>query len=592
MASTTELDRVAMVVLRYLRRPFFALVLVYAVGIIGMALIPGRDADGNPEYMSLFHAFYFLTYTATTTGFGEIPSAFTNEQRLWAIFCLYTGVFAWFYAIGSTIRLLQNPHFTHALNERNFARTVRRISEPFFIICGFGDTGSLLARGLSDHKFNAVVIDADTERIKALALRDYTVRMPGLCADASVPKYLVDAGVKQPNCKAVVVLNSDEDINLKIAVMSRYLNPGIQIVCRSTSLRHEEHLRELGDVTVIDPFEIFGQLLSMAIVSPKLHNLNSWLVRAHGVKLGKALQVPKGQWILCGYGRMGHWFRKYMAEQGIYPSIIDPDVDLDENVGSEKIIRAYADRKTLKESGIEDAVGIVAGTDSDSGNLSILLSTEALNPEAFTIVRQNDHDNQIAFDAANVDLVLQSSLTTARRILKYLISPLIQTLIDYLHENDEELTDELVTRLQNTVGDEVQHLWRVNVCHREASAAADLLDQNMQLTLADILKDPTGRSKVLACVPLMMERDGECVMLPGDGEQIRVGDEIVFCGTERSERLLTASLNNPYTLTYLVSGVYPPRGYFFNWLDRQLNPSRPANGPPNVSAGTGPATPA
>ena len=49
MALTTELDRVAMVVLRYLRRPFFALTLVYAVGIIGMALIPGRDADGNPE---------------------------------------------------------------------------------------------------------------------------------------------------------------------------------------------------------------------------------------------------------------------------------------------------------------------------------------------------------------------------------------------------------------------------------------------------------------------------------------------------------------------------------------------------------------
>ena len=562
-----------MVVLRYLRRPFFALTLVYAVGIIGMALIPGRDADGNPEYMSLFHAFYFFTYTATTTGFGEIPGAFTDEQRLWAIFCLYTGVIAWFYAIGSTIRLLQNPHFIHALNERNFARTVRRISEPFFIICGFGDTGSLLARGLSDHNFGGVAIDADPERIKAVDLRDYTVRMPGLCADASVPKYLVDAGVKQPNCKAIVVLNSDEDINLKISVMAKYLNPDIQVVCRSTSLRHEEHLRELGGVTVIDPFEIFGQLLSMAIVSPKLHNLNSWLVRARGVKLGKALQIPKGDWILCGYGRMGHWFRKYMADQGIYPSIIDPDVDLKDHIGSEKIIRAYADRKTLKEAGIENIAGIVAGTDNDSDNLSILLSTEALNPGAFTIVRQNDHDNQIVFDAANVNLVLQSSLTTARRILKYLISPLIQTLIDYLHEQDESLTDDLVKRLQNTVGDELQHLWRVNICPGEASAAASLLNDNMQLTLADLIKEPTDPSQVLACIPLMMQRDGECLMLPGDSEQVRVGDEVVFCGTARSERLLISTLNNPYTLKYLVSGAYPPRGYFFNWLDRKLNPA-------------------
>jgi hypothetical protein len=52
-----------------------------------------------------------------------------------------------------------------------------------------------------------------------------------------------------------------------------------------------------------------------------------------------------------------------------------------------------------------------------------------------------------------------------------------------------------------------------------------------------------------------------------------VGDEVVFCGTERSERLLISTLNNPYTLKYLVSGVYPPRGYFFSWLDRKLNPA-------------------
>jgi len=111
MATTSELDRVAMVVLRYLRRPVFVLIIVYAIGITGMALIPGRDAEGNIEYMSLFHAFYFFTYTATTTGFGEIPNEFTDEQRLWTIFCLYMGVISWLYAISSIVRLMQNPHF-------------------------------------------------------------------------------------------------------------------------------------------------------------------------------------------------------------------------------------------------------------------------------------------------------------------------------------------------------------------------------------------------------------------------------------------------------------------------------------------------
>ncbi len=566
MATTSELDRVSMVVLRYMRKPFFALVIVYAVGIIGMALIPGRDVDGNTEYMSLFHAFYFFTYTATTTGFGEIPTEFTDEQRLWAILCLYIGVIAWLYAIGSAIRLLQNPHFLQAVAEHRFARTVRRISEPFFIICGFGDTGSLLARGLSDHYLGAVIVDSDPERIKALALRDYRVKMPGLCADASVPKHLVDAGVQHPYCRAVVILNNDEDINLKIAVMTKFLNPAVRVICRSTSARHQEHLKALGGVTVIDPFEIFAQLLSMAITTPPLHNLNSWLVRAHGVELGNPVQIPHGDWILCGYGRMGHWFHRYMVDQSINTVIIDPEAD--ENSNSEHIIHGYAGRETLKEAGIENVAGVVAGTDHDSDNLSIIMSVRALNPDVFIIARQDNHENQLAFDAARADLTLQSSLTTARRILKFLISPLIQTLIDHLREQEPRQTQQLIERLRTAVGEQAPHLWRVNLCETEAGAVSEFLATGRALRLGDLLKDPHDRQNLLSCVPLMLQRDDDLMMLPADAQDLCHGDEILFCGTEQSERLLLATLNNPYTLHFIVTGTDIPRAYFFKWLAR------------------------
>ena len=555
-----------MVVLRHLRRPFFAVVLVYAVGITGMALIPGQDAQGNPEYMSLFHAFYFFTYTATTTGFGEIPSEFTDEQRLWAIFCLYTGVIAWFYAIGSTIRLLQNPHFIQAVNERGFARLVRRISEPYFVVCGFGDTGSLLARGLSEHYRGAVVIDRDPERIKALALRDYTVKMPGLCADASVPKHLVDAGVRNANCKAVVVLVNDEDVVLKIAVSAKFLNPDIRVICRATSGRHKEHLKELEGVTVVDPFEIFAQLLSMAITHPLLHNLNSWLVRARGVRLGAPLEVPSGDWILCGYGRMGQWLHTCLGEDGIEAQVIDPDIDAKE--APHQAIREYADRKTLKEAGIEDAAGIVACTDNDSDNLSILLNARVLNPHAFAVARQNAHENELTFNAARADLTLQASLTVARRVLKLLMSPLIQDLIDYLRREDPSRTEAVVQRLQAVIGEQKPHLWRVNICHEEASAANELLDRDCAFTLGNLVANPYEESTCLECVPLVVQRDSGCVMLPGDSEPVRRGDEILFCGTARAELLLAATLNNPYTLHYLVTGTEMPRSYVFEWLSR------------------------
>lgn len=271
MTSTSDLDRVGMILLRYMRRPLFALLFVYSVGIIGMALMPGRVVDGETTRMSLFHAFYFFTYTATTTGFGELPSDFSNEQRLWTIYCLYTGAIAWFYAIGSLINLVQNPHFIQSMDSFRFARKVERNVEPFVILCGFGDAGSLLARGLSDHHMRAVILDSDPERIKALGVRDYTVAMPGLCADASAPKHLLAAGVEHPACRTLVTLTNDDDTNLKIAVMARHLNPRLRVICRSTSIRHGANLRALDNVTVVDPFEIFAQLLYWVIARSELH---------------------------------------------------------------------------------------------------------------------------------------------------------------------------------------------------------------------------------------------------------------------------------------------------------------------------------
>jgi len=463
---------------------------------------------------------------------------------------------------------MQNPHFTMAVNERRFARLVRQIKEPYFIICGFGDTGSLLARGLNDHAFNAVVLDRDPERIKALALRDYKVNMPGLCGDPSVPRSLIDAGVRLANCKAVVALTNNEKTNRKIAVVAKLLNPSIQVICRSTSERHAEHLRSLKDVVVINPFAIFAELLSIAILAPRLHNLNSWFVKADNVRLGEPLTVPSGIWIICGYGRMGQWLQRQMCQHGIETVVIDPDVA--ESDANGRIITGYADYKTLEKAGIRKAAGIVAGTDSDSDNLSILMCSQQLNPKIFTIVRQNRHVNQLAFDAAQANLILQSSLTTARRILKTLISPLIQELIENL-ARQESKTIEVVRRLQSAVGDQEPHLWRIEICREASLAALEHLEAGGRLRLGDLTSNPNDPDRSLACVPLALQRGGQCYILPTDAEPLRQGDGLLFCGTIWSETRQRAMLNNPYTVEYVVTGVDPPRGYFFEWLAKRIS---------------------
>ena len=59
-------------------------------------------------------------------------------------------------------------------------------------------------------------------------------------------------------------------------------------------------------------------------------------------------------------------------------------------------------------------------------------------------------------------------------------------------------------------------------------------------------------------------------MLPADNESILADDEILFCGTESGETLLFATMNNPYTLGYLITGKDRARGYLFQWLEKRF----------------------
>jgi Trk K+ transport system NAD-binding subunit len=552
-----------------MRKPLLVLVTVYAIAIMGMVAMPGQDAEGNPTRMSFFHAFYFLTYTATTTGFGELPYTFTNAQRMWAIVCLYSSVIAWIYAIGSIIRVIQNPHFQQAVAERSFSRGVKRISEPFFIICGFGDTGSLLTRGLNDSGHTAVVIDNDSERIKALALRDYRKTVPGLRADASVPKHLLDAGVKRPNCQAVVVLTHDEDINVKIAVMARLLNPSVRVICVATTHRRGEYLDALGGVEIMDPFDAFAKWLGTALHVPLLHTLRHWLIGAHGFSLGKPWRPPMGTWILCGYGRMGQSLRKALLALGVRTMVIDPDMEGAEDIPEEDKVWGYANTETLRKAKVLEAAGVVAATDSDPDNLGILLSARSLNPNVCTIVRQSHHENELAFSAADADLIMQPSLITARDILFKLISPLIQTFLDHLREHHETMLENVTHRIETTLDGQPPHLWTVRISDVSARAVTLLRKQRCTVTIGDIMRDPLHRERSLACVPLVLARHQANAVMPDPSQALSARDEVLFCGTRHAERQVGATLNNEYTLRYFVSGVQESRSYIMKWFARR-----------------------
>lgn len=576
MPGSLEVSRVGAIVLRSMRRPIMTLLWVYAIAVAGMTLIPGKIIDGQPHYMSIFHAFYFMTYTATTTGFGEIPYEFSNAQRMWAILCLYVSVIAWFYAIGAIIQLIQNPYFQRALAERKFSRQVERLVNPFYIICGFGDTGSLLARGLSDAGISAVIIESEIERIRALSLRDYQVQMPGLCADAGLPKHLLEAGLQRSNCVGVIILTNDEEVNLRISVIAHVINPKLKIITMSKVDIYEERLASLGrEVHIVDPFKTFSRGLGIAMFHPELYTLNRWLIGVPGATLKGAVNPPTGTWIICGYGRLGHELHLVLSKRKVKTTIIDLNKPPD-GVEFDRYITGRATECNLVEAGIDRAAGILIATDDDGRNLGILVNARALNPDLYIIVRQNRHENEVAFHAGHADIIMQPSLVTARRIVFSLIAPLLKPLFKYLMEvntPERNAVLELIARLEAVVGGMSPQLVTIRIDEKATSAVTSLIKRGEKILLGDLLRDPGTRNLELATVPFVVRSEDGVNILPSNDYQVKVNDEILLCGRGYAHTLLKSNLNNEYALHYVRTGIDEPRSWVMQWAAKKFSRS-------------------
>ena len=256
------MNLVTSMILRRMRKPFIILITVYSISILGLVLIPGVDDQGNPWKMSFFHAFYYVSFTATTIGFGEIPYALNDAQRLWVISTIYFTVISWLYAIGKILTLISDETFREAVTRSRFKKSVTNLHEPFYLVCGLGETGHEVVSALTEEHYRAVVIEKNKNNMNELKLNELREYVPCITADASDPSQLELAGIKHRLCKGVIAVTSDDQTNLKIAITSKFLHPNIKVACRSELKDYEENMLSFDTDHVVNPYETFASIFS------------------------------------------------------------------------------------------------------------------------------------------------------------------------------------------------------------------------------------------------------------------------------------------------------------------------------------------
>ena len=559
------------VALRHLRAPLIILIAIFAVSITGLVLIPGVDAEGKPWRLDFFHALYFVSYTATTIGFGELPYAFSDAQRLWVIFCIFLSVIGWAYAIGKLFAVLQDRSFQQALTAQRFERAVRRLGEPFYILCGYGETGQLLARSLDHLNIQFTVLDISRDRIDELDLQDFRFDAPGLVGDARLPNHLLLAGLKRRNCLGVVALTNDDSANLAVAIAARLLNPSIPALCRATTGDTAANMASFGTRHVIDPFEKFGEYLALAIRSPGSYQLLEWLTGLPGTELSAERKPPRGYWVICGYGRFGQAILRHIEREGLNVAIVDPNRPGDDT--SLPWISGVGTRaETLREAGIDLAVGIVAGTDDDIVNLSIVVTARELNPNLFVVLRQNLQANRELFRAFDSDFTVVPSNIIAHECLAVLTTPLLSRFLEIVKGKNDAWADSVVARTSGVAGTEVPATWCVTLDAGGAQAVVRQLGKT-PILLDHLLRDPANRKARMACVPLMLVRGKEVIEMPPLESALREGDRILFGGHGRVIARQELNLRNQNTLNYVLLGTQATDSWLWSKIATWIGPS-------------------
>ncbi len=545
------------IILQRMRVPFLVLVISYTIAIIGFLVIDGTNDLGEVYQMSIFDAFYFVTYTATTIGFGEIPYAFNYGQRVWSSIIVYLVVLSWFYSIGSLISLLQDKFFLLEIKKAKFKRQVKNLKQKYIIILGYNYTTSEIIKKAIEEGLRTVVIEKDEQKVDHLILENFTPTIPILQADAFSPKALEDAGINSMYCKAVVSLFEDDALNLRIALTSKLLNKNVTLAVKSTTDNHTENLRDLGVEIIENPFNIIASQIQMALTAPHLLKLKNWLHKI-GTLDTPLHKLPHGKYIICGYGRMGHSIYDVLQANNIDSTFVEIDkskfINLTQDEKTHLVMGNGDDKDMLLNAGINNAVSVIAGTNDDTVNLSILATAKKLNPDIITMARENEIADFSIFNHAKIDYIFMPSKILINKTANALLNPFADTFAQLLTSQTEDWAKDLVHTLITTINSNPE-IYELTINKVDAPQIYNELDKEEKIQMSLLKTSLRNHKQSNNIVPLiLLKDDGTQILLPSWDIDLERNDNILFACDKNAIEDLEYICQNIYEFHYVING--------------------------------------
>ena len=566
------MNEVVYLILRQMRRPALILLVAYSIAMLGISLIPTINSEGEPSYLTLFQAFYWVSYTATTIGYGELPLPFSEWQRMWVALSIYYTVPAWFYAIGKVIALLQDPTFQHALSESRFARQVAKQRHKFCIVCGFGEAGQRLVHLLLNAGYQCIVIDKDPVRISRMALDPVMHSVLAINGDAFSVELLLKSGIQSPYCRAVIAITDSEAVNIKVALAARLLTTDqtrFQIICRTYTRAGSANAKSFNTDAVINTNQIFALRLITALRRPAIAELVARLQGRPGERHEPPPQPPGGRWIICGNDALGKTLKRFLDYEGVDCTMIDPGLPSApgqvRGLGTEAV--------TLREARIDRAQAIVAAYKSDSDNLSIAVTAKAMHPSLFVVGKQNHSADQRLFAVAGFDRVMAEADLIVSEVFPRIAQSLLSRFMKVLWHQDDAWGQRLLQRIALLTGERNPHHFVLKVDAQRAPAIMSEMQSGRLLRLQSLWMLPNDPQTANDAIPLLLLRNQQEIVLPNAATSLQAGDQVlILYHREETGWRMQRAARDEHELYYATHGRDKPISHLMNYLLKKLDP--------------------
>ena len=234
-------------------------------------------------------------------------------------------------------------------------------------------------------------------------------------------------------------------------------------------------------------------------------------------KLDKQISHLNNHYIVCGYGRMGRAFCRYLIQKGLKFVVIEKNDDRIPVMNADHVLYIVGEatiEENLLTAGINRASNLIATLGTDADNVFLVLLAKGLNPEVYVVARASQNASKKPLDTAGADVVVSPFDIGARRMAHAILRPNVIRFLEFAFA--DESTDIHIEELPVAATSKL-----VNVTLQESG-----IRQSHNLIILSIIN-----------------KDGEMLFNPSADTVIGAGEKLIAVGSINSLRKLEQILN-------------------------------------------------